>query len=131
MRAPNTHPQAHSPSVHAQSSTVRARSPHLAERRVDKVRQAEQPQRVPCGRGVKHDARKLCILGAVDKLHDLLLMMFVVRVLAAAVVVNIVLCWCWRIGGGGGGGDGGAAAAAAATRVQRRRCSATPPILGY
>ena len=45
--------------------------PHLAERRVDKLWQRQQPQRVAGGRGVKHDAAELGVLGRLHKLDHL------------------------------------------------------------
>lgn len=44
---------------------------HLAQRRVDKVWQRQQAQRVASGRCVKHDAAELGILLGVDKLDHL------------------------------------------------------------
>lgn len=52
-RLTDSHPSSATPSPHLL---------YLAERCVNKLRQSQQPQRVSCGRCVKHDAAELGIL---------------------------------------------------------------------
>ena len=67
FRAHSSYTHKSSP-VHTQSTRT-----HLAEPLVQKVRQRQQPQRVPRRRGVEDDAVKVRIGVRLEELHDLFL----------------------------------------------------------